>query len=260
MSRYLIAHLNGGQGDETSILSATGIDSLHQPGYMFNDQQGYAMGWTRASAFMDRPTLEASGSALLDQGDLPVLFHEGDWLGYKAMAFLVPDLDYGVILLMNGNDPTVTSALRFFAWDVTLIATGGEAQYFPPAESFLVRHSRLIFGFIILLLAAGLGWTLSRLRKNNRGGVISRTTALLHVLLAFIPSTLLIAYIFLKLLPDQATDLRLLIHFAPDLALLLILFLILAAAWMVSSLILFGRGRSSPSSKTPLPAEASPGL
>ena len=91
-----------------------------------------------------------------------------------------------------------------------------------PAESFLVRHSRLIFGFIILLLAAGLGWTLNGLRKNNRGGVISRTTALLHVLLAFIPSTLLIAYIFLKLLPDQATDLRLLIHFAPDLALLLI--------------------------------------
>ena len=95
--------------------------------------------------FMDHPTLEASGSNLLDRIDLPVLFHEGDWLGYKAMAFLVPDLDYGLILLMNSNDPTVTSALRFLAWNVTLIATGGEAQYFPPAESFLVRNSRLFF-------------------------------------------------------------------------------------------------------------------
>jgi len=45
------------------------------------------MGWTRAQMFMDRPTLEASGSNLLDRGDLPVIFHEGDWLGYKAMAF-----------------------------------------------------------------------------------------------------------------------------------------------------------------------------
>jgi len=79
------------------------------------------------------------------------------------------------------------------------------------------------------------------------------------VLLAFIPSTLLIAYIFLKLLPDQSTDLRLLIRFAPDLALLLMVILILSVAWMVSSLVLFRRSRYSYSGRTRAPVEASPG-
>ena len=37
-------------------------------------------------------------------------------MGYKSVAFLVPELEYGQLLLMNSNDPTVTSALRFFAW------------------------------------------------------------------------------------------------------------------------------------------------
>ncbi len=65
-------------------------------------------------------------------------------------------MNYRLVLLMNSNDPTVTSALRFFAWDVTLIATGGAAQYFSPAEEFIIRRSRLVFSLLILVLVVEL--------------------------------------------------------------------------------------------------------
>jgi hypothetical protein len=68
-----------------------------------------------------------------------VLFHEGDWVNYKSMVFLIPEVDYGVILLMNSNDPAIPSAFRFFAWDVTLIATGADAQYYPPLSLLSCR-------------------------------------------------------------------------------------------------------------------------
>jgi hypothetical protein len=59
---------------------------------------------------------------------LTVPYHDGDNVNYRSIALMIPELEYGVVILMNINNPPVMSALNNFAWDVTLIATGGEAQ------------------------------------------------------------------------------------------------------------------------------------
>jgi CubicO group peptidase (beta-lactamase class C family) len=241
MSRYLIAHLNDGQYRNASLLSGENTLRLHQPGYRFNDEQGYAMGWTNNKGFMPRDQLEASGSNLTNSEALTVLFHEGDWVNYKSMAFLIPELEYGLIMLMNTNDPAIPSAFRFFAWDLTLIATGGQPQYFPPAEDYITQNSRWIAGVILillLLLSGGVVWALRTLKKVRKGHTTSDPTLYLILLIPLITGTALIGYIFLKFLPDHNASLPVLIRFAPDLGILVLLLLLFFIGWGIASFLL----------------------
>ena len=70
MSRYLLAHLNGGTYEGASLLSPSGVQALHQPGFMFDEVQGYAMGWTSNQGYMPRDQIEEAGSSLKDRGEL----------------------------------------------------------------------------------------------------------------------------------------------------------------------------------------------
>ena len=238
MSHYLIAHLNGGQYEGGSVLSAENITKLHQPGYMFDDVQGYAMGWTTNKGFMTPELLEPLDTELKNYGTLTVLFHEGDWADYKSMAFLIPELKYGAILLMNSNDHTVTSAFRYFAWDVTLIATGGDAQYFPPSEDFVVHYSRWIFAALVLLLAAGLVWATRAARKPRRAVPASASRAVMPSAALLLLVLTLNAYIHLKLLPNNNATLPVLIKNGPDLALLVLLIALLSLGIAAACIVL----------------------
>lgn len=237
LSHYLVAMLDGGQYGGVSVLSPAGIQALHTPGYMFHESQGYAMGWTRQAGFMPAEQLAATGSNLVNAGPLTLLFHEGDWVNYKAMALMIPELDYGVILLMNSNDHTIPSVFRFFAWDVTLVASGGEPQYFPPAEAFFERYSRWIFGLVILLLVAALLWVARLIRKARQAPTrmdaaalsSARRSALLIALTCLLAVSLQVYVVFVTM-PDHSSSVMDVIRFLPDIGLQLILIVILTLA------------------------------
>lgn len=121
MSRYLIAHLNGGQYGDVSLLSTGSTTTLHQPGHMHDDKRGYAMGWDINYEFLSRAYLETLETELKDYDKLTTLYHDGDNVNYRSIALMIPELAYGVVILMNTNNPSVMSALNNFAWDVTLM-------------------------------------------------------------------------------------------------------------------------------------------
>jgi CubicO group peptidase (beta-lactamase class C family) len=152
MSRYLITHL--GDGSEVGLTSQ-GLAQLHALAVEIEPGFCYAMGWFRSSTVLDPEFLRILDTDLEPTDDLFVLWHEGGWKEYKSIAFLMPGQDSGVVLLMNTEDPTFTSAFRYFAWDVTLIANGGDAYYFQPNEEIIVRYSRWIFSGLALFLLIG---------------------------------------------------------------------------------------------------------
>jgi hypothetical protein len=121
-----------------------------------------------------------------------------------------------------------------------LIATGGEAQYFPPAEDFIVRNSRWITGAIALFLLVGLIGSLRTLKRiSHRDSATGTETrlALKQAGLPLIVASPLLGYIFLELLPEQNTDLPTLIRFAPDLGILVSLIFLLAVGWTFAGIV-----------------------
>ena len=226
MSRYLIAQL----GDGSAIgLSSQGQAQLHKPGAEIEPGFGYAMGWFHASHFLELEFLKTLGTNLKPTDDLQVLFHEGDWKGYKSMVLMLPGQEYGVVLLMNINDATIASVYKNFAWDVTLIANGGDAYYFQPSEEPIVRYSRWIFSGLALVLLAGWGWSWRRARKPKE-----IRFAWLHMLLILFNAGLL-AYLYLVLLPNNGASLRSLVDRSPDLGILCLLVTVFATGWILVS-------------------------
>lgn len=232
MSRYLIAHLD----EESAILlSHEGIKQLHTPGVEIEPGYSYAMGWFHAPAAFDPDFLQTLGTTITPADDQQILWHEGDWKGYKSVALLLPGLDYGVVLLMNTNDPVIASVYGNFAWDVTLIAHGGDAFYFTPGEDFVVRYSRPIFSGLSLLLLGGLVWYLRQWKrpmpKNKAWGKW----------ISLLINLGLLAFIHLKLLPENSTSLMALLNRAPDLGTLTIVVTLLSGAWVIVSVWLLAK-------------------
>jgi len=87
MTHYLIAHLNGGKFLQNTILSASGIATLHAPAAAMKDPRlHYAMGWRTGPIEQDS-----------------VLAHNGDTSHFHASMILVPDKAWGIILLANAS-------------------------------------------------------------------------------------------------------------------------------------------------------------
>jgi CubicO group peptidase (beta-lactamase class C family) len=235
MSRYMIAHLD----EEAEILiSAEGMKQLHTPGAEIELGYNYAMGWFHAPNVLDPEFLQTLNTDLDLTDDLQVLWHEGDGPGYKAVALMLPEQEYGVVLLMNTNDYTLTSVYKDFAWDVTLIANGGEAYYFQPGEEFVIRNSRWIATGLILLLLGGLVWTIHQWKHSvNKGRA---WTKWLVILLNFG----LLVFVYLKFLPDNSASLGLLLGYSPDIGILVILITIISVGWMTVSIGMFVKARS----------------
>jgi CubicO group peptidase (beta-lactamase class C family) len=88
MSRYLVAHLNGGHYEGARVLSSEGIAELHRGAAdMGRPDESYAMGWIDG---------EING--------VPVVWHNGDTGDFHATMILVPKSKWGVVLLMNGSN------------------------------------------------------------------------------------------------------------------------------------------------------------
>ncbi|NJC97605.1 MAG: hypothetical protein C3F07_12955 [Anaerolineales bacterium] len=222
MSRYLIAHLD----EEAEILiSPDGMKQIHTPGVEIEPGYNYAMGWFHAPNFLDPDFLQTLNTNLDLTDDLQVLWHEGDGPGYKAVVLMAPGLEYGVVLLMNTNNYAISSVYKDFAWDVTLIANGGDAFYFKPSGSFVIRNVRWIASGLVLFLVGGLSWSIHQWRRTgNKGGRWGKWLVILFKLG-------LVAFIYLKFLPDNSASLGILLGYSPDIGILVILITIFSIGW-----------------------------
>jgi CubicO group peptidase (beta-lactamase class C family) len=234
MSRYLIAQL--GDGSDVGLTTQSQAQ-LHKPGAEIEPGFGYAMGWFHASHFLDPEFLQTLDTNLKLTDNLQTLFHEGDWKGYKSIVLLLPEQEYGVVLLMNINDATIASVYKNLAWDVTLMANGGEAYYFQPSEEPIVRYSRWIFSGLALVLLSGLTWSWQHVRNPGKRRVW------LHVLPLLLNIGLL-TYLYLVLLPNNNASLRSLVDRSPDLGILCILVTAFALGWMAVNAWILMKARS----------------
>jgi CubicO group peptidase (beta-lactamase class C family) len=235
MSRYLIAHLEEEAG---VLLSVEGMKQVHVPGVEIEPGYNYAMGWFHAPNVLDPEFLQTLNTDLDPSDDLQVLWHEGDGPGYKAVMLMLPGKEYGVVLLMNTNDYTITSVYKDFAWDVTLIANGGDAFYFKPYGNFINRHARWVAGGVILLLLGGL------IRNVRRWKYAWEKDKPWLEWLVIALNLGLLGYIYLGFLPENNASLPILLGYSPDIGILVIMITIFSLGWIVVSMGMLTKARS----------------
>jgi CubicO group peptidase (beta-lactamase class C family) len=152
MAHYLLAHLSAGSVGGATILSAQGIAELHRPGGP-HEIPGVAvgMGWEVGSVLHGVPTISFLG-------DLP---------NFAASMALVPDGQWGVVLLANA-DPWLARVGGDRRW---LNMTTGVINLLAERPPVAVPASPLplIVDGILLLIVAGQGagviWSLRAFRR-----------------------------------------------------------------------------------------------
>jgi CubicO group peptidase (beta-lactamase class C family) len=220
MAHYLIAHLNGGRYGDAAILSPAGIAELHQPAAPIEGIEDvfYGMGWYIA------PT-----------NGVPTVRHVGETANFHANLVLVPEGDWGIVLLMNGDSAFLgRSRIEAMVTGVTSLLVGRT----PPTPTPL--YEELFFYFLILgvflLQIIGIIRSVRVLRRwyaqperRPHGWLREIWHVIPPLVLNLIP-----AFLFLAVIPELfGLPLRGIIYRAPDFGYVMAVSSRIALAWSV---------------------------
>jgi CubicO group peptidase (beta-lactamase class C family) len=112
MSRYLIAHLNGGRYGQHQLVSPSGIAQLHRPAVDTRFSASYGLGW------------------LSGPGDPPAFWHIG---AASSMMMLLPDQQWGLVVLTNGDNWLRPEQIRRIGEGIAAFLLGDQPQPVPEA-------------------------------------------------------------------------------------------------------------------------------
>jgi len=232
MTHYLIAQLNGGRYDDTSVLSSDGVAQMHRGVAGDADEGRYAMGWIEGTRF-----------------DRMAVWHGGDTFSYQTFMVLLPAEGWGVVLLANVNN--VPAALRFesIAWGVLgrLLDVPAPREH---VHDSLVVHG-VVMG-IVLLQLLGLMRTATLLPRWRRAPQVRPSPQMKAVRIGA-PFLVNAAWSLLVLagIPRAFGPLHALVTAVPDLGWVLVASASFAGVWaIVRAMLAFSALRS------PVPAVA----
>lgn len=146
MAHYLVALLGGGRYAGAQVLSPAGIAELHRPAAPEGEGDAfYAMGWE---------VMQING--------VPAVSHNGSTTDFHARMILVPEGQWGIVLLTNGEN-----FLQF--WRIDGIAAGVMSLFLgrqpPPLEYELFLMILLIGLVAVVFQLLGIVWSVVLLRR-----------------------------------------------------------------------------------------------
>ncbi|MBL8091778.1 MAG: beta-lactamase family protein [Anaerolineales bacterium] len=236
LTHFLIAQLNQGQYQGNAILSEERIATLHTPGIQFSENAGYAMGWSVFS-FPDMASVTPNNS-------IPIgLTHAGEWVGYTSLLVFIPELETGIVLLMNKHDPARMPEYFSIGWSLAMLAVGLEPLE-PQSADFIGKNIRVLLAVVIVLLGIGAVWAVRKLRQlPSKSGSDSRQNQKLAIqmtLLAIVDLALAVGLLFIRL-PESKDTIFLSLRFNPDIGLMYVLLLMFTLGWGTIRTLLFLR-------------------
>ena len=152
MTHYVVAQLDGGRYEGTSVLSSGGIDELHRPAVPTpKEGTSYGMGWFVGPL-----------------NDIPVVHHQGETFNFHSNVVLIPQSHKGVVVLMNAEN----SLDLFTAGRMGTIAAGvaslveGQEPPSPPSNIAIFIVFAALFALLVLQ-ARGIAKSVSSLRRRH---------------------------------------------------------------------------------------------
>jgi CubicO group peptidase (beta-lactamase class C family) len=140
MARYLGIYLNDGRSGATALVSPAGAAELQRPGVPTGVDASYAMGWVVSQLH-----------------GVQTVSHDGSDFGSHANVVLVPDREWGVVVMENAEN----SPDEFFgSHRMTLIANGVTDMLMgqqPPAPTSSSTTLWVVYGFVLGIIALQVG-------------------------------------------------------------------------------------------------------
>lgn len=156
-------------------------------------------------------------------------------MGYYSIMVLMPELETGVVVLINKSDPGRAPELFNLGWSVCMLAAGLEPLE-AGSETFIGKNIRVLLVVVILLLVIGLVWSVSKIRRATPQQRRKLTVPM--ILLAVVDLLLAGGLLFIRL-PENKDTLSLALRFTPDVGLMYVLLLVLTLGWGTLRTILF---------------------
>lgn len=152
LARFLMAHLQGGVYMGNRVLSEESVEQLHKAESLGIDlpedypvDVGYAGGLFTDASFGPEVDERLAG--------LVTLVHGGSALGYRALIWMMPEVDLGFVALTNGNNLADESWLPQIAQGVKHILFGLDPPEIEVRSPFLLRYGKqLLLALVVVQL------------------------------------------------------------------------------------------------------------
>lgn len=239
MAHFLIAQMNGGQYNGQELLSPSGMESMHTLNTYYSENAGYGLGWV---IFPYTQVAAASPDGSTPTG----ISHGGRWIGYRSLMVFIPELNLGMVILINKSDPVYGDTLDNIGWSIIMLALGLE-PIAPSEIEFISLYGRSLLAGLILVLLAGLAWAAQKIRalssKQEFQPGEQRKLLTQFGLLALFDLAVIALFVF-NLIPERLGSLELGLAFDPDFGLLYVIILSLAIGGGILRSIFFARAFS----------------
>ncbi len=150
LAHHLVAQLNGGRYGSTSVLSPAGIAEQHRGAARVGDTDDYyAMGWQTGAI-----------------GDVPIIQHDGVLLNGYADMVLLPEHNFGIVVLANGVSRIAEPRLGGIAVGIANVLLGKPPL--PATENRIFQALTILSFAVIGVQVFGMFRTTARLRGWQR--------------------------------------------------------------------------------------------
>jgi CubicO group peptidase (beta-lactamase class C family) len=216
MTHYVVAQLDGGQYEGTSVLSSGGIGELHRPAVPTpKEDTSYGMGWFVGPL-----------------NDIRVVHHQGETFNFHSNVVLIPQSRKGVVVLMNAEN----SLDLFTAGRMGTIAAGvaslveGQEPPSPPSNIAIFIVYAALFALLVLQ-ARGIVRSVVALRRGRirRGRIGPRWRIALSLVLSLVWAL----FVFVLVPKQLGLPLSIMASGFPDVVYLLIASASVGLVWAV---------------------------
>ena len=212
---YLLAQLNDGSYQGVSVLSPTGIATLHHPDVPMSDSTHfYGMGW-EVQHFQN----------------VEVIRHNGQVPGYTTDMFLVPQKHIAIAMSMNTYSPML--GVRVSRLPSSVLRMLLDQEVIPGYE---FPHMRIIYALVMLIPLLHIIAVVATLHRVRYWRIANASHPTRAQKVRFIALPLVwnavIAYVLLILLPNAfGVNLQAMILFQPDVGWIAVIGGVFALVW-----------------------------
>lgn len=222
LTHYLIAQLNDGQYQDASLLSPAGIETLHHPAVRTPEnpiiaEEWYGMGWF---------IREANG--------LTTISHAGSTPNFHANLVIIPEGQWGIVILMNGENGLQPTHIMGIAQGVTARLAGREPWQIGSNDFFFTLMLYILIAAAIQIFGMSRSiFALRRWQRQPQHAPRSIGRMVLTTLPSLIFNLTWAGFCLVKLPTFAMTSLSTLRFFIPDFGWVLTLSGGLALAWAI---------------------------